>query len=92
MAATTAALWPLGGSLRLSHAGFVPDKGMEPISLTDLRKWAFEHNTMAYLFDCQFRPESLCIFDKAKRRLANKQETGTWKLSDAKSLTLREHV
>jgi len=31
-------------------------------------------------------------FDKAKRNLAYKKETGTWKLSDAKSLTLREHV
>jgi hypothetical protein len=69
MAATTAALWPLGGSLRLSHAGFVPDKGMEPISLTDLRKWAFEHNTMAYLFDCQFRPESSAAVHVARRYL-----------------------
>jgi len=28
------------------------------------------------------------IFDKAKRSLANKEETGTWELSDAKSLPL----
>jgi len=32
------------------------------------------------------------IFDKAKRSLANKEETGTWKLSDAKSLPLSYHV
>jgi hypothetical protein len=66
MAANTAALWPPGGSLRLSHGGFVPDKDMKLISLTDLRKWAFERNTMASMFDCQFRRESSAAFHGAR--------------------------
>jgi hypothetical protein len=47
-----------------------------------LLRYVVQHPPMANVIN------EVWIFDKAKRSLANKEETGTWKLSDAKSLPL----